>query len=44
MSQFFAAMFQVNAPLYLGAHFHGYERHYPFLADGSYKKTSQVEW
>lgn len=44
MSNFFAAMFEFNVPLYLGAHFHAYERHYPFKPDGTYIKTSKISW
>lgn len=32
-------MYDTNVPLYLGAHHHAYERHYPFKADGSYIKV-----
>ena len=44
MSTFFLAMFQFNVPLYLGAHFHAYERHFPFKKDGTYVKTSKIVW
>jgi len=35
----------VNAPVYLGAHYHAYERHFPFKYDNTYvKQQGSYEW
>jgi hypothetical protein len=35
-------MFEINVPLYLGAHHHAYERHNPFKNDQTFIKTSRI--
>jgi len=40
MSKYWNAMFDAKITLYFGAHFHSYQRIYPYLKDGTFSHQS----